>query len=56
MENKKSWIIFLIGIGFLFIMFSPKFDQPIVIIICGLLIVLIGVILLKKIKKSGKRD
>lgn len=48
MDNKKSWNLFLMGIGFLFIMFSPKFDKPIIIIIGGLVIVLIGIIFLKK--------
>lgn len=56
MENRKSWSLFLIVIGLMFIMFSPKFNQPIIIVIGGLLIVFIGIIILKKIKKNERKN
>lgn len=56
MENRGSWILFLIGIGFLFIMFSPKINQPIIFIIGGLVIVLLGVIILKKFKNNERKN
>lgn len=55
MENRSSWSVFFISIGLLFIMFSPKFAQPIFIIIGGLLIIFLAIIKLNKIKREDRR-
>lgn len=47
-KQQGSWKLFLISIGLLFIMFAPKTSSPIVMIIGGLIIVLMGVIMLRK--------
>ena len=47
-SNTLSWILFLICIGFLFIMLSPKMPNPIIGLILGLIIVLTGTIIFKK--------
>ena len=56
MKKKGSWILFLIGIGLLFITLSPTVSNPLVMIIGGLLIVITGTIVLKIQKKSEKKE
>lgn len=51
MNNKSSWSIFFINLGLIFVMFSPKFAQPISIIIGGLLIIFLTIIRLNRVKK-----
>lgn len=55
MQKYASWQVFLIGVGFLFIVLSQQVSQPMVMIIGGLLIVLFGVILLKRSAKKERR-
>lgn len=58
MEKWGNWQVFLIGIGFLCIIFAPQMptvSQQMVMIIGGLMIVLIGVIILKKAMKKERR-
>lgn len=55
MEKYGSWQVFLIGIGFLFIVMSQEMAQPMVMIIGGLAIILLGVIILKKSAKKERR-
>ncbi|WP_044035554.1 LPXTG cell wall anchor domain-containing protein [Candidatus Arthromitus sp. SFB-rat-Yit] len=54
-DEKSAWILFLISIGLLFIMLSPRNSNPMIMIIGGLLIILLGVILFKKNKSGGKK-
>lgn len=55
MEKWGNWQVFMIGIGFLFIVFAPQTPQPMVMIIGGLMVVLLGVIILKKAMKKERR-
>ena len=55
MEKWGNWQVFLIGIGLLSIVFAPQTSQPMVMIIGGLVIVLLGVIILKKAMKKERR-
>lgn len=55
MEKWGNWQVFVIGLGFLFIVFAPQTSQPMVMIIGGLSIVLLGVIILKKAMKKERR-
>lgn len=54
MNEWGSWKVFLIGVGLLFVMLAPQTPQPMMMIIFGLVIVLMGVILLKKTPKKRK--
>lgn len=49
-DNKSSWIIFTMAIGFLIIAMAPQTKQMMFMIIAGLVIILMAVILLKKQK------
>ena len=57
---KKScanpWIIFLINIGLILIVFSPKTEKPIVMIIVGLFIVCVSSLILRKQKVSREKE
>lgn len=55
-DEKSAWILFLISIGLLCIMLSPKTTNPMIMIVGGLSIILLGVILFKKNKSGGKKD
>ncbi len=55
MKKWASWQVFFIGIGFLFIMMAPQTNSPYVFIIGGLVIVLLGVIILKKGARKERR-
>ena len=44
----KSWTMFLISIGFLVVAVSPQLPNPMVYVIAGLVMILIGVVKLKK--------
>lgn len=48
----KSWTMFLIAIGFLMIATSPQMANSMGFLITGLVLVLIGVIRLKKNKNK----
>lgn len=55
MEKWGNWQTFMIGIGFLFIVMAPQTNTPMVMIIGGLLVILMGVIILKKAMKKERR-
>lgn len=55
MEKWASWQVFFMGLGFLFIVLSPQTSQPMIMIIGGLAIVLLGVIMIKKSAKKERR-
>lgn len=46
----KSWTMFLISIGFLVVALAPQAPVPIIQVVVGLVLVLIGVILMKRKK------
>ncbi|AID44976.1 hypothetical protein SFBM_0997 [Candidatus Arthromitus sp. SFB-mouse-Japan] len=54
-DEKSAWILFLISIGLLCIMLSPRTPNPMIMIVGGLVIILLGIILLKKNKSGGKK-
>lgn len=54
MEKYSSWQVFIIAIGFLVIVTAPMYDEPMVVIIEGLSIILIGVIWLRFNEKKKK--
>lgn len=47
----KSWTMFVIAIGFLLVAVSPQMANSMGFVIFGLILVLIGVIMMKKKKK-----
>ncbi|WP_304731654.1 hypothetical protein, partial [Dubosiella newyorkensis] len=55
MNKWGSWELFIISIGLLFIVSSPMYDKPIIIVIEGLCIILIGIILFRN-KNSKKKN
>ena len=55
-KQRGSWKLFLISIGLLFIMVAPKTQTPMLIIIGGLIIVLMGVIMLRKDRVKERRN
>lgn len=55
MNEWGSWKVFLIGVGLLFVMIAPQTPQPMVFIIGGLIVVLLGVILLKRSPRKKRR-
>lgn len=55
-KQQGSWKLFLISIGLLFIMFAPKTSSPMVMIIGGLIIVLMGVIMFRKDRVKERRN
>lgn len=55
MNKWGSWELFIISIGLLFIVSSPMYDKPIIIVIEGLCIILIGIILFRN-KNSKKKE
>ena len=54
-DEKSAWILLLISIGLLCIMLSPRTPNPMIMIVGGLVIILLGIILLKKNKSGGKK-
>lgn len=54
MEKWASWQLFFIGLGFLAIVFAPQSTQPMVMIIGGLCIILLGIIIMKKSAKKER--
>lgn len=55
-KQKGSWKLFLISIGLLFIMFAPKAPSPMSMILGGLIIVLMGVIMIRKDRLKERKD
>ncbi|OAT89194.1 multidrug transporter [Candidatus Arthromitus sp. SFB-turkey] len=55
-KQQGSWKLFLISIGLLFIMVAPKTQTPMLMIIGGLIIVLMGVIMLRKDRVKERRN
>ncbi len=53
-QQKKwgSWELFVIALGFLVIVTAPMYDKPIMIVIEGLTIVLIGVLMMRVSRKN----
>lgn len=47
----KSWTMFLISLGFLAIAVSPQMSTPMISVIAGLVMILAGVIKLKRKNK-----
>ena len=54
-DEKSAWILFLISIGLLCIILSPITPNPMIMIVGGFVIILLGIILLKKNKSGGKK-
>lgn len=54
-SNSASWLMFMICIGFLIVMMSPQMQVPIVGVVTGLIVVLIGVIIFKKVRRDEKQ-
>lgn len=55
MEKWGSWQVFMIGIGFLFILLSPSMPNQWPFIIGGLMIILLGIIIFKRSARKERR-
>lgn len=54
-EKKGSWAVFFMVIGMIFIMLSPQVEQPMSLIITGLVIILISMIYWKKERRGADK-
>lgn len=53
-KDFGSWKVFMLGIGFLIIMLSPKTNHKYITIILGLIVVVISIILFRKSSINNK--